>query len=224
MSLRLEQAQHLQHLLRQKLVLSGQPQPSTLVALDASYKRGGPLVAAAVVWSLTANQVLEVAYGYVPEAELFPYIPGYLSFREAPAYLQAIERLSSPPEMLLVDGQGIAHPRGLGIAAHLGVVLDVPAIGVAKSHLYGDAQGPLGPQQGDFAMLQAPNGPVVGYAVRSKRKVKPLYVSPGHRIGLAESLALVQRLLGPHRLPEPLRQAHLHCGHQRRVLVLPAPA
>lgn len=185
------------------------------MALDASHKRGDKLVAAAVLWDCRDNQVCEVGLAQVEPDAVFPYVPGYLSFREAPVYLAALEQLSQEPELLLVDGQGIAHPRGLGIAAHLGVYLDLPSIGVAKKPLVGRAAGELKPEAGNAVPL-VNKGEQIGWVYRSRTNVKPLYLSPGHRVGVNETLAFVRALPGPTRLPEPLRQAHHWAGRARR--------
>ncbi|PZA07106.1 MULTISPECIES: endonuclease V [unclassified Meiothermus] len=218
----LAQATRIQKELRGRVVLAGDPvELRYLAALDASHptrfsRRQGLSVAVAVLWDRQAQQVVEVAQALLDADTLFPYVPGFLSFREAPSYLAALAKLSRPPELLLVDGQGIAHPRGLGIAAHLGVYLDLPAIGVAKSLLYGKPQGQLPPEAGSAVLLLDPRGQPIGYAYRSRTGVKPLYVSPGHRVGLAESLEFVRSLPTRSRLPEPLRIAHIEAGKARR--------
>lgn len=146
----------------------------------------------------------------------FPYVPGLLSFREIPMLLAAWETLSEKPEVLLVDGIGIAHPRRLGIACHLGLVLDLPTIGCAKSVLMGTYEEP-GAEPGNWTPLMDPkSGETVGAALRTKRNVKPLFVSPGHRITLEDSLSLVMGTVRKHRLPEPTRQAHLLTNEARR--------
>ncbi|WP_243031746.1 endonuclease V [Thermus altitudinis] len=208
----------LQRSLAEKVILEGSlAGVQRIAALDASHKRGKPLVAVAVLYHLEKGP-LAVGLGVVPEEDLFPYIPGFLSFREAPAYLQALSALPEPPEALLVDGQGIAHPRGLGIASHLGVHLDLPSIGVAKRLLYGRLEGPLPPEAGSAVRLLSSEGRPLGYAYRSRKGVKPLFVSPGHRVGLEEALAFVKRLPTRFRLPEPLRLAHLEAGKALRSL------
>lgn len=188
-----------------------------IAALDASHKGGKPLLAVAVLYHLEKGPLF-LGKGLLPEAELFPYIPGLLSFREAPAYLEALKALPEAPEALLVDGQGIAHPRGLGIASHLGVHLGLPSIGVAKSLLFGRPEGPLPQGAGSAVRLLAPDGRPIGYAYRSRTGVRPLYVSPGHRVGLEEALALVKGLPTRFRLPEPLRLAHLEALRALRAL------
>lgn len=187
----------------------------TLAALDASYKKGEALVAAAVLWDVREGRVLEAAFAAVDPDEIFPYVPGYLSFREAPAYLEALGNLSKTPDLLLVDGQGVAHPRGLGIASHLGVHLDVPSLGVAKSLLYGRPQGDLQGEAGSAVPLAA-KGAQIGWVYRSRTGVNPLYLSPGHRVGLEAGLAFVRALPGKTKLPEPLRQAHVLSGRARK--------
>ncbi|MFO7773209.1 MAG: deoxyribonuclease V [Dehalococcoidia bacterium] len=137
----------------------------------------------------------------------FPYIPGLLSFRESPLILAACEKLGSAPDLILVDGQGIAHPRRLGLATHLGLFLDVPTVGCAKSILCGRHQ-PVGEDSGSHAELLH-NGELVGAALRTKSGVRPIYVSVGHRIDLASALEWVMKCCRGYRLPEPTRLAHL---------------
>lgn len=214
----LEAAMALQRALAKRVVLEGSLEGvKRIAALDASHRKGKPLVAVAVLYYLGKGPLF-VGQGRVPEAELFPYVPGLLSFREAPAYLEALKALPEAPEALLVDGQGIAHPRGLGIASHLGVHLDLPSIGVAKSLLYGRPEAPLPQEAGSAVRLLSPQGHPLGYVYRSRTGVQPLYVSPGHRVGLEEALAFVKALPTRYRLPEPLRLAHLEAGRALRAL------
>jgi len=138
---------------------------------------------------------------------LFPYRTGLLSFREVPILAAAFRRLKTPPEVLLVDGQGIAHPRGLGLASHLGLVLDIPTIGVAKSRLVG--QGPEPDKEAGAASELIWKGKVVGLILRTIRDRKPLYLSPGHRITLEEARAITLGCVTRYRIPLPLRQADL---------------
>lgn len=140
----------------------------------------------------------------------FPYVPGLLSFRELPAVLAAFERIEPAPDLVVVDGQGIAHPRRFGIASHLGVVLDLPTIGCAKSILRGH-HGTLGEEFGAVAPL-VDRGEVIGAAVRTRPGVKPVYVSLGHRIDLDTAIAWTLRCCRGYRLPEPTRLAHLAAG------------
>jgi len=135
----------------------------------------------------------------------FPYIPGLLSFREIPAILAALAKLTHTPDLLMVDGQGIAHPRRLGIAAHLGVITDMPSIGVAKSRLTGNFTMP-GPHKGDTSPLMA-GTERIGTVLRSRDNVGPLFISPGHRVAMDTALALTLKCLTRYRLPEPTRMA-----------------
>lgn len=137
----------------------------------------------------------------------FPYIPGLLSFREAPLILAACQKLAILPDLVLVDGQGIAHPKRLGLASHVGILLDVPTIGCAKSRLCGVHQ-PVGETSGSFAELR--DGPeVIGAVLRTKNGVKPLYISIGHKIDLDTAILRVLECCRGYRVPEPTRLAHL---------------
>jgi deoxyribonuclease V len=157
------------------------------------------------VLSYPELRVVEIARAEVPTT--FPYVPGLLSFRETPAVLAAYERLSTRPDMVIVDGQGYAHRRRFGIACHLGVLLDVPSIGSAKSLLVG-RHGPLGEERGATTQL-IDRHEVVGMVVRTRQKVNPLYVSIGHRIDLPTAVEYVLACCTRYRLPEPQRQAHM---------------
>ena len=140
----------------------------------------------------------------------FPYVPGLLSFREAPLILKACEQVACIPDLIMVDGQGIAHPRRLGIAAHLGLFFDIPTIGCAKSRLCGTHQTP-GIEPGYFEDLSE-NDEVIGVVLRTKRNVKPVYVSIGHKIALEEAIFWVMKCCRGYRLPEPIRFAHQAAG------------
>lgn len=135
----------------------------------------------------------------------FPYVPGYLSFREAGPVMRTFRALKKRPEVLLIDGQGIAHPRGIGLASHVGVILNKPTIGVAKSPLIGDFTAPI--KVGDATEVIY-RDKVVGYAYLSRKNTRPLIVSPGHQVSLESSLWVVKRCIKGHKLPEPLRLAH----------------
>lgn len=145
----------------------------------------------------------------------FPYIPGLLSFREMPMLVKAWEKLKTKPDLVVVDGVGIAHPRRMGIATHLGLALNIPTIGCAKSVLTGE-HGRLGEEPGALSYMKAKDtGEVIGAALRTKRRVKPVYVSPGHLITLEESVDIVKNGVLKHRLPEYTRQAHLAVNEYR---------
>jgi deoxyribonuclease V len=181
-------------------------QVHTIAGVDASYR--DKAYAAVVVLALPDLQVVEQA---VAERETpFPYVPGLLSFREAPAVLDAMEKLTARPDLLMFDGQGIAHPRRLGIAAHMGVYLGMPSVGCAKSRLTGSYTEP-GPNAGDMAPLMAEREQV-GVVLRSKARTNPLFISIGHLIDLPTAKSFVLRTLRGYRLPEPTRLADRLAG------------
>jgi deoxyribonuclease V len=190
------------------------PSPCRLGGADVSNTRFDPRrrVHAALVVLDQAGAV--AANATESRAADFPYIPGYLGFREVPALVAAWARLSPKPDLLLVDGQGMAHPRGMGLATHLGVVLDLPTIGVAKSLLVGE--GEPGPEAGDTAPILF-KGARIGTALRTRRRAQPLYVSVGHRVSLATAEALVRAACDGRRLPVPIRAAHDAANAARRA-------
>ena len=179
--------------------------PLRLVAgVDVGFEADGAITRAAAVL-LDAATLAPLAEHVARLPTRMPYIPGLLSFRELPAVLEALAALPQVPDLVYVDGQGIAHPRGLGIAAHLGVATGLPAIGVAKSILVG-SHGELGPARGDHAELMY-KGRRIGVVLRSKDKVRPLIVSPGHRVAIDTAAELVLGCCTRYRLPEPTRLA-----------------
>jgi len=200
----------IQKRLATQVAREGAPQDVRVVA-GADISVGGGRGRGAVV--LLAYPELRPLEQQVVEAELtFPYVPGLLAFREVPVLAEAFRRLSRLPDLLLVDGQGLAHPRRFGIACHLGLLLDVPTIGCAKSRLVGE-HGPLGEEVGSRTELR--DGPeVIGLVLRTRASVTPVYVSVGHRIGLSEAAEWTLRLCGGYRLPEPARLAHQAAGGQ----------
>ncbi len=187
-----------------------------VAGVDVSASRFDPagLVHAAVVLlSWPGLEVIARAGASLPAP--MPYRTGLLAFREMPAILAALGKLPARPDLLLVDGQGIAHPRRCGIACHLGVTLDLPAIGVAKSRLVGQPAAPLGPEPGAVQML-LDRGEVVGALLRTRARANPLHVSIGHRIALATALDWVRATARGYRLPEPTRLAHEWAAMVRR--------
>ncbi|MCD6004195.1 deoxyribonuclease V [Vreelandella alkaliphila] len=180
-----------------------------IAGVDIGFEAGGDITRAAVVvlaWQPDSTQHLAVVEQVVHrEPTRMPYIPGLLSFREIPAALEAFAKLTITPELVMVDGQGIAHPRRLGVAAHLGLWLNLPTIGIAKSRLTGQ-HAEVGNTRGDWVPLTSGND-VIGAVLRSRENVKPVFVSPGHRLSLETSLDWVVRCLGRTKLPEPTRLA-----------------
>ncbi|MCB9855538.1 MAG: endonuclease V [Phycisphaerales bacterium] len=190
--------------------------PVRLVAgSDASYSRADEsIIAGWVVWDIDRREVVESVH-VVRKCE-FPYVPGLLSFREAPAILEAAEFLKCRPDIYMIDGQGLAHPRRMGLACHVGVLLDRPALGCAKSRLCGEFVEPAR-KRGSSRMLRH-QGEVVGRVVRTRDGVNPLFVSVGHRITLTEAERLVLRCCTKYRLPEPTRLAHQYVTNCKRNL------
>jgi deoxyribonuclease V len=202
-----EAAARVQSELRERLVLRWDGRPlRTVGGVDMSLKDEKAHAAIVVL----RYPDLAPVEGVTADAPLvFPYVPGLLAFREGPAVLAAWEKLKDKPDLLMFDGQGIAHPRGIGIASQMGLWLDRPTIGVAKSRLYGRHTEP-GPNRGDRADLIDPRDParIIGTVLRSRERGNPLYVSPGHLIDVPHSVEFVLKCGAGYRLPEPTRWAH----------------
>ncbi len=195
----------LQKQLAVRLELEDRLDPVTRIAgVDIGFEEGGEITRAAVV-VLTWPELTLVEQVVHREPTRMPYVPGLLSFREIPAALAAFDRLAVRPELVMVDGHGIAHPRRLGVAAHLGLWLDLPTIGVAKSRLCG-RYGEVGEARGDWTPL-LDRRETIGAVLRSRVGVKPLFISPGHRLCLDTALGWVVACLGRTKLPEPTRLA-----------------
>lgn len=196
----------LQHRLRSKVVRAGRPQPVRHVAgTDVGFERGGGITRAAVaVLSFPGLELVDHAIARLPTH--FPYVPGLLSFREMPALLLALDQLTIRPDLLLCDGQGLAHPRRFGIACHMGVTCGIPSIGVAKSRLVGEHGQPM-QLRGAWVPLKD-QGETIGAVLRTKPRTLPVYVSIGHRISLPLALRYVMACTTKFRLPETTRWAH----------------
>ncbi|MBZ0125195.1 MAG: deoxyribonuclease V [Rhodocyclaceae bacterium] len=201
-----KEAMALQSRLATEIVLRDQLGPVRHVAgVDVGFEDNGATTRAAVAVLAFPSLQLETSV-IARKPTCFPYVPGLLSFREVPAVLAAMEQLDVLPDLLLCDGQGIAHPRRLGIASHLGLLLDVPSIGVAKTRLVGK-HDEVPDKRGAWVPLRDVNE-TIGAVLRTRQGVKPLYVSPGHRIGLESATAWVMACLTRYRLPETTRWAH----------------
>ncbi len=176
-----------------------------IAGADVSYdKEIDRFYAGVVVFELQTMQKIEevTASGKVS----FPYIPGLLSFREAPILLRAFSKVKKTPDIIMLDAQGIAHPRGIGLASHIGLLLNKPSIGCAKTRLIGEYDN-VGKEAGYYSRLTI-KGKAVGVVLRTRKNVKPVFVSPGHKIDLATSVDLVLKSCRGYKLPEPTRQAH----------------
>jgi deoxyribonuclease V len=202
----IKQAKVIQETLAKKVIINRLPSPPASVAgFDVSYfKDRNILIGGMVIMSFPSLKVIYTKIKTNPVS--FPYVPGYLSFREAPVLLDLITDTNASIDVFMFDGHGVAHPRGLGIASHIGVWIDKPSIGCAKKKLVGDYDPP-GDRRGYQSVLVY-KGQVVGSVVRTKSGTKPVFVSIGHRVNLPESIALILSCCTKYRIPEPLRQAH----------------
>jgi deoxyribonuclease V len=206
------EAKEIQRSLSRKVrIVDGFKEIRLVGGADVSFSRDRGC-AACVVMSFPGLDTVEevMAEGRIN----FPYVPGLLTFREGPLLLKALLKLETEPDVIVFDGQGIAHPQGLGLAAHMGVLLGRPTVGCAKSRLVGTYREP-GPERGSFTPLVF-EGRRVGSVVRTRTNVKPVFVSPGNLIGLESSVELVLDCAKGYRLPEPTRVADRSCG--RRTL------
>ncbi len=191
-----------QQRLRDRVQLRPAPLPDQVVGLDCAYVDES-IIAVAVVWDLSSRKMLETRAARAPLT--FPYVPGLLSFREAPVLLTVLRRLKTPVQGILCDGQGIAHPRRLGLASHLGLIVGLPTVGCAKSRLCGTHNEP-GKRHGAVAHL-VDGDERIGSVLRTRDGVRPVYVSPGHLADHDSSIAWVLACSAGYRLPEPTRLA-----------------
>ncbi len=200
------EACQIQEALRAKVVASDKfGQVRTVAGVDVGFENDGSVTrAAVVVLDFPGLELREKAIAR--QRTRFPYVPGYLSFREVPALLAALKKLRTKPDLLLCDGQGLAHPRRFGLACHIGLITDIPSIGVAKSRLIGTFNA-VPKAKGGWAPLMD-DGEVIGAVLRTRTGVKPVYVSIGHRISLATAIDYVLRCTPRYRLPETTRRAH----------------
>jgi deoxyribonuclease V len=183
--------------------------PEYIAGIDIAVGKDATEAQAAIV--VLRYPGLEIAEVEMAQGEIgFPYIPGLLSFREIPLILKAWQKLTFVPDIVMVDGQGIAHPRRVGIASHLGVLLNIPTIGCAKSRLCGSCEMPSD-EPGSYKNL-VDKGEIIGVALRTKNRVNPLYVSIGHEISLENAIYWVMECCNGYRLPQPTRLAHLAAG------------
>ncbi len=196
-------AKSIQNELREKVRIQPlQKSLSSVAGVDAAFY-GERVIAVASLF--VYSSLIHKADAVSIEDIRFPYVPGFLSFREGQAIISAVRKLSRVPDVIIVDGQGIAHPRRFGIASHIGVLLGIPTIGCAKSRLVGEYADP-GPEKGQWSPLIY-KGERVGAVLRSRDKVRPVFVSPGHLIDLPSSIAILLQCLTRYRLPEPIRIA-----------------
>lgn len=207
-------ARRIQEILRWKAeIIQLKKVPKNIAGVDAAFFQD-KVIGVACLYTYPDITFIEEADSVTNV--LFPYVPGFLSFREGQAIIRAIHGLKIKPDVIIFDGQGIAHPAGLGIATHIGVLLGMPTIGCAKSRLIGEYEEP-GSQKGNWSFLRY-NSKTVGAVLRTKDDVKPLFVSPGHRIDLKYSIDIVISCTRKHRIPEPLRRADFISKKIKRAL------
>lgn len=201
----IEEARLIQEQWRDRVITSDcLPEIHWVAGVDLGFEDGGKTTRAAVaVLSFPDLKLVETAIAICPT--IFPYVPGFLSFREAPPILKALRQLTTTPDLILCDGQGLAHPRRFGLACHLGTLLNCPTIGVAKSRLIGTHEEPA-PTRGSWTPLKD-GEEIIGAVLRTRTQVKPLYVSIGHKIGLETAIAYVLDCTPQYRLPETTRLA-----------------
>jgi len=211
------QAIDLQRRLRERLVFEDYTgEPELIAGVDVSFPSREIALAVVVIMEFRSLRVIE--YYYSVEKINTPYIPGLLSFREGPTILKALSK-SPEVDLIFFDGHGIAHPRGVGIASHIGLFVKKPTIGIAKSLLYGELKD-CPEEKGEMSPILAPDGRLLGYAVRTRMGVKPIFVSPGNRITPESAVDLVLRTTGKYRIPEPTRQAHILTQELKGQLIL----
>lgn len=207
-------AKELQQKLRKKISLDELNHfPEIIAGADISFNRGSDMMHAAIVL-LQLPDLQPVARSLASDETSFPYIPGLLAFREMPVLLKAWNKLEQKPGVIILDGHGIAHPRRMGIATHFGIEIDCPAIGCAKNILTG-THGDLGSEKGSYAEL-IDEGEVVGMALRSRTNVNPVYISPGHKISVDNTYAIVMQSLTKYKLPKTTRLAHQWANKLRK--------
>lgn len=204
--LSLSEARDMQLYLREKIRLEPRTEAiQTIAGADISLNRFSEIIYAGIV-ILRYSDLQPTAYSLVKGKTTFPYVPGFLAFREIPALVEAFGQIPVKPDIIMVDGHGIAHPRRMGIAAHFGTLTQTSALGCAKKILFGKWNEP-GNNKGDSSPIRNKDE-IIGYALRSKSNVQPIFVSPGHQMSLEDSLAITRHCTGKYRLPEPTRRAH----------------
>ena len=210
------EAIQLQKELKKKISLKKSFNKVKIVAgADVSYYKNN-MIAGIVILKFPQLEIIEKKSSLSPVN--FPYIPGFLTFREGPSLLEALKKIKIEPDVILFDGQGIAHPRRMGIATHLGLFLDKPTIGCAKSRLSGKYTS-VGEEKGDYTLLKE-GEEILGAVLRTRRKVKPIFVSPGHKIDLSNSIEIVLKCIVKYRLPLPVREAHIFVNQIRNNLAM----
>lgn len=210
----IKQAKKIQDNLRQLVrIRPFRGKVTTVAGVDAAFTED-KVIAAACLFRYPDFILSEETFSIMKTP--FPYIPGFLSFREGPAVVKTLKKLRKRPDVVLFDGQGIAHPQGLGMASHIGVILELPTIGCAKSKLVGEYDEP-GIPRGSWNPLRSGNK-TIGSVVRTRDNIKPVFVSPGHLIDLQTSITIVLKTAQRYRLPEPIRHSDLMCKKIKKTM------
>jgi deoxyribonuclease V len=205
----------IQRRLSKRILFSGIPEKIQCIAgVDLAFDKKNNLgFCGIVLLGFPDLDIIQITF-YHDEVH-FPYIPGLLSFREGPIFLKTFELLEKRPDLIIFDGQGIAHPRRLGIASHMGLLLNISTIGCAKSRLYGSYEEP-GREKGARSYLFDRDGERIGMVLRTRYSVKPVFVSPGYMAGIEESADIIMQCVNRYRIPEPIRVAHKSVGEYKR--------
>jgi len=196
----------LQGQLREKCVIKRLPVKNIrlIAGVDVSVK-DDLSKAAIVVLRYPGLEIVETVASTVKT--VFPYVPGLLTFREGPVILECLKKLKAEPDVFIFDGQGLAHPRKMGLATHMGIILNRPSIGSAKSHLYGAYQA-AGKKKGDFSLMTDTDGIAIGAVLRTRDNTNPVFVSPGHLIDIPSAVKIILNCSPKYKIPEPIRAAH----------------
>lgn len=205
----------IQRELSRKVILTNEVgRPLTVAGADLSVmKSGNKLICGIILFSYP--DLTEIEHVYTVSEERFPYIPGLLAFREGPAIIETFGKLGRKPDLLIIDGQGIAHPRGFGIACHVGVLLGLPTMGIAKKKLYGTYNEPES-MKGSWSPLMSKEGGVIGSVLRTKDNTKPVFVSPGHMLDTESAREIALECARGYRIPEPTRWADIYVARLKK--------
>jgi deoxyribonuclease V len=211
----IKEAKEIQYKFKQQVkIIPLVKEPEFIAGVDAAFL-GDSVIGTVCVYRYPELIPLENTYALTKIT--FPYIPGFLSFREGPAIIKALDNLKTKPDVVIFDGQGIAHPEGLGIASQIGILINIPTIGCAKTKLIGGYIEP-GIKKGQYSFLKH-RGKIVGVVLRTRENVKPVFVSPGHMIDLKKAIDIVLNCTSKYRIPEPLREAdHLSKRLKKKIL------
>ncbi|GGB66307.1 endonuclease V [Flavobacterium suaedae] len=205
-NLSIPEATAIQEKLRKQLLLITKVENiNTIAGADISHNKNTDTIYAGIV-ILSYPQMVLQSYSLVVTETKFPYVPQYLAFREVPALLEAWKQLPDKPDITVLDGQGITHQRRMGIASHFGIMADCATIGCAKKMLFG-THSPVGEKKYSSSPIYI-NNDITGYALRTKDNVKPVFISPGHKVSVPDSLNIMKKCVLRHRIPEPTRRAH----------------